>query len=127
MCTFCEFSGFTCDSKESPKPPGLHMTLQGPDLQKHHQNSTRRHPETQKKNEMAAGKGKKESEKLGGPAEVEVQCPVVWRKVVQEVPKQQTTTTTTTTTKGGVPKGFGVQKIGQNTKTLKLAKVGHDL
>ena len=35
---------------------------------KHHQNSTRRHPERHKKSEMVAGEGKK-SEILGGPAE----------------------------------------------------------
>ena len=41
-------------------------TFEGPGLQKHHQNSTRRHPETNKKSENGSGRGKKR-EILGPP------------------------------------------------------------
>ena len=49
-------------------PPGFHTTVrepkqtctfEGPGLQKHHQNSTRRHPEREGKNEFCGGRGKK--------------------------------------------------------------------
>ena len=51
----------------APKPPGFHTTarelqtytLEGPGLQKHHQNSTRRPPEREEKNEFCGGRGKK--------------------------------------------------------------------
>ena len=42
-------------------------TFYGPGLQKKHQNSTRRHPERHKKNEMVAGEGKKKSAKFWAP------------------------------------------------------------
>ena len=58
-------------------PPGFHTTtrelqtctFEGPGLQKHHQNSTRRPPEREEKNEFCGGRGKKKSEILGGPGE----------------------------------------------------------
>ena len=68
------------------------MHILGPRRFKHHQNSTRRHLERQKKkSEMVAGEGKKKSEILGGPAEG---GPAeggggVLRKVVQGSPSQQ--------------------------------------
>ena len=130
-------------SHDSPRAQTC--TFQCPGFQKHHQNSTRRHPERQKKNEKGLEREKKKSEILGGPAE---------GGLAQGGPgksKPTTTTTTTTTTtptppemepKGG-PKGSGLGfrsecrslglwclgflgsiKIGQNTKTQKLAKVG---
>ena len=57
---------WTCETP-AQKPPGLHTTAQepkqahftSPAVQKHHQNSTRRHPERHKKSEMVAGEGKK--------------------------------------------------------------------
>ena len=65
----------SCEAPEAPKPPGFHTTAREPKRAhfrapafKHHQNSTRRHPERQKKSEMVAGERKK-SEILGGPAE----------------------------------------------------------
>ena len=73
MCAFGVL-GLSCEARAAPKPPGLHSpraqtcTFKGSGLQKHHQNSTRRHPERHKKSEMVAGEGKK-SEILGGPAE----------------------------------------------------------
>ena len=50
-------------------PRAQTCTFQGPGLQKHHQNSTRIHPEREEKNEFCGGRGKKKSEILGGPAE----------------------------------------------------------
>ena len=44
-------------------------TFEGPGLRKHHQNSTRRHPEREEKNEFCGGRGKKKSDILGGPGE----------------------------------------------------------
>ena len=43
-------------------------TFEGHGLQKHHQNSTRRPLEREKKNENEGGRGKEKSEILGGPA-----------------------------------------------------------
>ena len=59
------------------RPPEFHTTarelqtcaFKGTGLQKHHQNSTRRHPEREKKSENGSGRGKKKREILGGPAE----------------------------------------------------------
>ena len=58
-------------------PPGFHTTVREPKrahlrvpvFKKHHQNSTRRHPEREEKNEFCGGRGKKKSEILGGPGE----------------------------------------------------------
>ena len=50
-------------------PRAQTCTFEGLGLQKHHQNSTRRHPEREEKNEFCGGRGKKKSEILGGPAE----------------------------------------------------------
>ena len=66
MCTFGVL-GLSCANPGGPKPPGLHTTarepkrahFRAPALQKHHQNSTRRHPERHKKSETVAGKGEK--------------------------------------------------------------------
>ena len=59
----------------SRRPPGFHTTARElqtctseiPGLQKHHQNSTRRPTEREKKREN--GRGKEQREILGGPAE----------------------------------------------------------
>ena len=54
-------------------PPGFHTTAREPKRahlsEKHHQNSTRRHPEREEKNELCGGTGKKKSDILGGPGE----------------------------------------------------------
>ena len=63
-------------------------TLEGPGLQKHHQNSTRRHPERHKKSEMVAGEGKK-ARNFGRSGGGEVRRRVVWRRVVQGNLNQQ--------------------------------------
>ena len=56
-------------SHDSPRAQTC--TLEGPGLQKHHQNSTRRPPEREreKKSENGDGRGKKQREILGGLAE----------------------------------------------------------
>ena len=62
MCTGCCVKprrlwgrrGFTRQPKNSKR-----AHLRAPALQKHHQNSTRRHPERHKKNKIVAGEGKK--------------------------------------------------------------------
>ena len=151
MCTF-GVVGLSCETPV-PKPPGLHShnnpraqtcTFQGPGLQKHHQHSTRRHPETQKKNEMGAEEGKKRNFGRSGGEE----------GLAQGGPGESKPTTTTTSPtqpgerggeegprRGGGPKGrassarvgvwvcrgraFWVQKIWpKHLETLKLAKVG---
>ena len=71
-----------CDGKPQGADGDGSRKLGTSGLQKHHRNSTRRHPERDKKSEMVAGEGKKESEILGGPARV------VWRRV-QGSPNQQ--------------------------------------
>ena len=55
MCTFGVL-GLSCEAPAAPKPPGLPdspraqtCTFQGPGLQKHHQNSTRRHQRERKR------------------------------------------------------------------------------
>ena len=56
-----------CTRARLQKTQRAHLRV--PTFKKHHQNSTRRHPERErKKNEMGAGEGKK-SEILGRPAE----------------------------------------------------------
>ena len=51
---------------EAPGRSNVHVwalqtcTFEGPGLQKHHQNSTRRPPEREEKNEFSGGRGKKE-------------------------------------------------------------------
>ena len=57
----------------APKPPGLHTTarelqtctFEGPGLQKHHQNSTRRHPEREEKNEFWRREREKKERNFG--------------------------------------------------------------
>ena len=59
--------GLSCETPTALGPPGLHATtrelqtctFESPGLRKHHQNSTRRHPERDKKNENRAGEAKK--------------------------------------------------------------------
>ena len=51
-------------SHDSPRAQTC--TFEGPGLQKHHQNSTGRHPEREEKNEFCGGRGKK-SAKLWAP------------------------------------------------------------
>ena len=61
--------GLSCETPAASGPPGLAhdspraqtctFCLRVPALQKHHQNSTSRHPERHKKSEMVAGEGKK--------------------------------------------------------------------
>ena len=78
MCTFGVL-GLSCASPGGPVWWGRRVshdnqraqtcTFEGPGLQKHHQNSTRRHPEREEKNEFCGGRGKKKSEILGGPGE----------------------------------------------------------
>ena len=63
----------SCEAPAASGPPGLHTTarelhtctIEGPGASKHHQNSTRRHPERHKKSETVAGKGKQKREILG--------------------------------------------------------------
>ena len=44
----------------------LGLSFQGPGLQRHHQNSTRRHPERDKKSENGTGEGKKKKREILG-------------------------------------------------------------
>ena len=53
-------------------PRAQTSTFEGPGLPKHHQNSTRRHPEREEKNEFFGGRGKKRAkfwvvQEKGGP------------------------------------------------------------
>ena len=64
-------------SHESPR---AQCTFEGPGLQSHHQNSTRRSPRKRRKNENCGGRGEKKSEILGGPAEGGVRRRGVWRR-----------------------------------------------
>ena len=62
-----------CETPAASGPPGLHTTTrelqtctyEGPGLQKHHQNSTKRPPEREEKNEFCGGRGKKKRDILG--------------------------------------------------------------
>ena len=45
-------------------------TFEGPGLQKHQQNSTRRHPEREEKNEFCGGRGKKRTKFWAVPRRV---------------------------------------------------------
>ena len=75
MCTL-EVLGLWCEAPGGPEaarvshdnPRAQTCTFEGPGLHKNHQNSTRRHPERDKKSKNGAGE-KKKSEILGGPAE----------------------------------------------------------
>ena len=62
------FGGVFATGASHDSPRAQTCTFEGPGLQKHHQNSTRRHPERDKKSKNGAGEGKN-SEILGGPAE----------------------------------------------------------
>ena len=68
--------GLSCETPRALGPPGLHTTtrelqtctFESPGLRKHHQNSTRRHPEREtKRAKMEAGEREKKSEILGPP------------------------------------------------------------
>ena len=50
-------------SHDSPRTPNVRISV--PRRFKHHQNSTRRHPERHKKSEMVAGEGKKKARNFG--------------------------------------------------------------
>ena len=54
-------------SHDSPRAQTC--TFEGPGLQKHHQNSTKKTKREGEKNENCGGRGKKKSKILGGPAE----------------------------------------------------------
>ena len=75
MCTFgvlwlsCEARSGGAAGVSHDSPRAQTCTFEGPGLQKHNQNSTKRHPEREEKNEFCGGRGKKKSEILGGPGE----------------------------------------------------------
>ena len=76
MCAFGV--GLSCEAPAALNPPA--HTFQGPGLQKHHQNSTRRHPERDRKSDNGSGRGKKKGRNRGlptlrGPA---LRGPTVW-------------------------------------------------
>ena len=56
-CLLVEFLGPPGLPHDSPRTPNVHIS--GPGASKHHQNSTRKHLERQKKNEIVAGEEKK--------------------------------------------------------------------
>ena len=62
MCTFGVL-GLSCET------PAVSRTFLGASLQKHHQNSTKRHRERHKKERNGVGRGEKRSEILGDPTE----------------------------------------------------------
>ena len=71
MCTFGVL-GLSCASPGGQVwwgRRGSTAHFRAPELQKHHQNSTRRPPERERRMKIVAGRGKKKSEILGGPAE----------------------------------------------------------
>ena len=78
MCTFGVL-GLSCASPGGPvwwgrrgftrQSESPHVHISGPRRFKHHQNSTRKPPEREEKNEFCGGREKKKSEILGGPAE----------------------------------------------------------
>ena len=67
-CARLEFSGCRVKPRR-PQSSQETCTFEGPRLQKHHQNSTRRHPKGKNRTNFAAGEGKRKSEILGGPGE----------------------------------------------------------
>ena len=132
----CEPGGAAGVSHDSPRIPNVHIS--GFRSSKTPTKFNERAQERHKKNEMVAGKGRKRAKFWA-----------VRRKAVRRSPnpqpqnnnndnKHNTTTTTTTTTKIGQNTKtlklakVGLAKVGQHSKTLKLAKVGlakvgHDL
>ena len=135
MCTFGVL-GLSCEAPAATNPPRVShhspraqtCTFEGPGLHKNNQNSTRRPPERHKKERNGGGKGKKKREILGGPAEAgpaESKPTTTTTTTTTKQQRQQTqnnNTTATTTTQQQQPPS--TTKFGQNTKTLKLAKVG---
>ena len=160
MCTFGVL-WLSCASPGGPEAAGVShdnqraqtCTFEGPGVQKHHQNSTRRHPEREEKNEFCGGRGKKKERNFGGPWEGRSRGRGVPRKggpnqtlkptpthetlseTVKLVPThtdntQHNTTQHTTHNKSNSfwpksvwPKSV-LAKVGHTTKTLTLAKVG---
>ena len=61
------FGGFGAAGASHDNQRAQTCTFEGPGLQKHHQNSTRRVPEREEKNEFCGGRGKKKREILGPP------------------------------------------------------------
>ena len=60
--------GLSCEAPAAPETAGVShdSTFEGPGLQKHHQNSSRRHPnQRKKKNEHGAGEGKQRAKFWG--------------------------------------------------------------
>ena len=127
-------------------------TFEGPGLQKHHQNSTRRHPEREEKNEFCGGRGQKRAKLWavqgkggpgkGGPNQTPHETPL--RETAKQAPTPHSTQHTAHTThtthnthksnsiwpKSVSPKSV-LAKVGHTTKTptlakVGLAKVGHD-
>ena len=90
--------------------------IEGPGLQKHHHNSTRRPPREGIKKEKCGGRGQKKSDIFGGPAE---SGPVQGGPGEGPNQQQPTTTTTYTNTKNGLAKNglaqTGLTHIGQTT------------
>ena len=70
--TFCrsiimQVQGEACCFTRQPESPNVHISVH---LRlKHHQNSTRRHPEREERMKIVAGEGKKRAKFWGGPAE----------------------------------------------------------
>ena len=97
------------EGRDDPEPPGFHTTaretkrahFRAPALQKHHQNSTRRHPERHKKSEFCGGRGEKKPKfwavrQRVGPAEGGSDAG--WSRESTPTTTTRTTTTTITTT-----------------------------
>ena len=115
MCTFGVL-GLSCASPGGPvwwgrrgftrQPESPNVHIQGFGLQKHHQNSKRRHPERHKKSETVAGKGRKRAKfwavrrrgvrRRWGPAEG---GPGKSKPATTTTPTQQNNTTTQHNTK----------------------------
>ena len=103
-------------------------TFEGPGLHKHHQNSTRRHPERQKKNEM--GEGEEKERIFGRSGGGVVQRKGVQRKWVRGVLPQGGATPTQHQHTTPTHKLANRQPLTTNTKNVMakmgLAKVGQD-
>ena len=114
----------------APKPPGLHTTarelqtctFERPGASKHHQNSTRRHPEREEKNEFCGGRGKNARNfgRSGGGR--------VLGRAVPGAPNMTHATHKHTNThnhkSNSVWSKSVLAKVGHTTKTLTLTKVG---